>query len=377
MLRFDRRLLLHFDWALLVTLLIVIGISLMNLYSASHVGYPGTPPYVKQIYYYLAGGLLVLAIISFDYRLLLKLNYPIYGAVVLLLIVATLFGKTTMGAQRWINLGFIKLQPSELAKLSMVITLASYYCRKDTGKGFRLLELIPPAGLLLLPFALIVEQPDLGTALMLAFVFGSMTLFVKLRLGTVIILLMLILPAVPLAWKHGLKPYQRQRVETLFAPESDPLGAGYHIMQSKIAVGSGQTFGKGYLAGTQVHLDFLPERHTDFAFSVLAEEWGFAGAVFFLVWYFFLVFLGLNVAGAARDKFGVLLAFGVTSLLFWQAFVNLAMVLGLLPVVGMPLPLFSYGGSSLLTNLAGIGILLSVRMRRFSRGGNKNWGQAG
>ena len=259
----------------------------------------------------------------------------------------------------------------------MVITLASYYCRKDTGKGFRLLELIPPAGLLLLPFALIVEQPDLGTALMLAFVFGSMTLFVKLRLGTVIILLMLILPAVPLAWKHGLKPYQRQRVETLFAPESDPLGAGYHIMQSKIAVGSGQTFGKGYLAGTQVHLDFLPERHTDFAFSVLAEEWGFAGAVFFLVWYFFLVFLGLNVAGAARDKFGVLLAFGVTSLLFWQAFVNLAMVLGLLPVVGMPLPLFSYGGSSLLTNLAGIGILLSVRMRRFSRGGNKNWGQAG
>lgn len=371
MLRFDRRLFLHFDWALLLTLLTVVGISLMNLYSASHVGYPGTPPYVKQIYYYLAGCGLMLGIISVDYRLLLRVNYPIYGIVIILLVVAVLFGKVTAGAQRWINLGVIKLQPSELAKLSMVITLASYYCRKDTGKGFGLLDLIPPTCLLLVPFALIVKQPDLGTALMLGFVFVSMTLFIKLRLWTVIILLMLMLPVGPLIWTHGLKPYQRQRVETLFAPENDPLGAGYHIMQSKIAVGSGKTLGKGFLAGTQVHLDFLPERHTDFAFSVLAEEWGFVGSIFFLSWYFFLVFLGLNVAGVARDKFGVLLAFGVTSLLFWQAFVNLAMVLGLLPVVGMPLPLFSYGGSSLLTNLAGIGILLNIRMRRF-RSGSKS-----
>jgi rod shape determining protein RodA len=370
MFRFDRRLLLHFDWVLLLTLLTVIGISLMNLYSASHVGYFGTPPYIKQIFYYLAGCGMMLAIISVDYRFLLRANYLIYGVIIVLLVAATLFGKTTMGAQRWINLGFIKLQPSELAKLAMVITLASYYCRKDTGKGFSLLELLPPVGLLLLPVLLIAKQPDLGTALMLVFVFVSMTLFAKVRWGTLIMLIMLILPMVPLAWKH-LKPYQRQRIETLFAPENDPLGAGYHIMQSKIAVGSGKTFGKGFLAGTQVHLDFLPERHTDFAFSVLAEEWGFAGAIFFLAWYFFLILLGLNVAGVARDKFGVFLAFGVTSLLFWQAFVNLAMVLGLLPVVGMPLPLFSYGGSSLLTNLAGIGILLSVRMRRFSRTGGE------
>jgi rod shape determining protein RodA len=370
MLRIDRRLFMHFDWALLVTLLAVIGMSMMNLYSASYIGYSGTPPYIKQIYYYLAGFGLMLAIISVDYHSLLKINYPIYGAIVVLLVVAVLFGKTTAGAQRWINLGFVKLQPSELAKLSMVLTLASYYYRKETLKGFGLLDLIPPSLLLLVPVGLIIKQPDLGTALMLVFVFVSMTLFVKLRMGTVIILLMLILPMVPLAWKYGLKPYQRQRVETLLNPEGDPLGAGYHIMQSKIAVGSGQTFGKGYLAGTQVHLDFLPERHTDFAFSVLAEEWGFVGTTVFLTVYFFMIFLGLNVASVARDKFGVLLAFGVTSLLFWQAFVNLAMVLGLLPVVGMPLPLFSYGGSSLLTNLAGIGILFNIRMRRF-RAGNK------
>ncbi|MDD5760190.1 MAG: rod shape-determining protein RodA [Desulfobulbaceae bacterium] len=369
MFHFDRRLLQHFDWALLLTLLTVIGISLMNLYSASHVGYYGTPPYIKQIFYYLVGCGMMLAIISVDYRFLLRANYLIYGSIVVLLLVAMFFGKTAMGAQRWINLGIIKLQPSELAKLSMVITMASYYCRKDTGKGFDLWELLPPTGLVLLPVILIIKQPDLGTALMLLFVFASMTLFAKIRLRTFIFLAVLILALAPLGWEHGLKPYQRQRIETLFAPEADPLGAGYHIMQSKIAIGSGQTFGKGYLAGTQVHLDFLPERHTDFAFSVLAEEWGFAGAIFFLAWYFFLVFLGINVAGAARDKFGVFLAFGVTALLFWQAFVNLAMVLGLLPVVGMPLPLFSYGGSSLLTNLAGIGILLNVRMRRFSRPG--------
>jgi len=368
MLRFDRRLLLYFDWVLLVTLLAVVGMSLLNLYSASYVGYYGTPPYVKQIYYYLAGFGLILTIISVDYRFLIRVNYPIYGAVVILLIITELFGNTTAGSQRWINLGIIKLQPSELAKLSMVITLASYYYRKDTGKGFGLGDLVAPGLLLGVPFVLIVLQPDLGTALMVAFVFVSMTLFVKLRMGTVILLLLVALALAPLGWKYGLKDYQRQRIETLFSPEADPQGAGYHIMQSKIAVGSGKAFGKGYLAGTQVHLDFLPERHTDFAFSVLAEEWGFVGTVAFLASYFFMVFLGLNVAAAARDKFGVLLAFGVTSLLFWQAFVNLAMVLGLLPVVGMPLPLFSYGGSSLLTNLAGIGILFSIRMRRFRAG---------
>ena len=366
--RFDRRLLLHFDWLLLVTLLVVIGMSLMNLYSASYIGYPGMAPYIKQIYYYLAGFCLMLGLISVDYRFLLRVNYPIYGTIIVLLIVAIIFGRTTSGAQRWINLGFIKLQPSELSKLSMVITLASYYYRKDTGKGFGLGDLLVPGLLLGLPFVLICKQPDLGTALMLCFVFASMTMFVKLRLSAVIVILTLAVFLTPLVWKYGLKPYQRQRVETLFAPENDPLGAGYHIMQSKIAVGSGRVFGKGYLAGTQVHLDFLPERHTDFAFSVLAEEWGFVGTTVFLSGYFFLIYLGLKVARAARDKFGVLLAFGITSLLFWQAFVNLAMVLGLLPVVGMPLPLFSYGGSSLLTNLAGIGVLFSIRMRRFSLG---------
>lgn len=370
MLKFDRRLLFNFDWTLLCTLLAVIGMGLANLYSATiNAGY-GSPVYMKQIYFYLLGCGLILVIISVDYRVLINWNYIIYIAVILLLLIALLFGKSAGGAQRWINLGFFKLQPSEPAKLSLVITLASYYYRKDTGKGFTLRELITPGLLAGLPFVLILKQPDLGTAMMLGFVAVSMTLFVKLRWTTLVIIAVICMTIIPLGWKFGLKPYQRQRVETFLHPEGDPLNKGYHIMQSKIAVGSGEKFGKGFLKGTQSHLDFLPEHHTDFAFSVWAEEFGFAGSLFFLVCYTFMLLLGLNIALSARDKFGVLLAFGVVSLIFWQAFINLAMVLGLLPVVGMPLPLFSYGGSSLLTTMAGVGILFSVRMRRFMIGTN-------
>jgi len=292
-------------------------------------------------------------------------NYPLYVATILVLCAALLFGKSIAGTQRWVNLGFFNLQPSEPAKVMMVVTLASYYYRKDTGKGFTLRELVVPALLTLVPFVLVLKQPDLGTALMFLFVFVSMTLFVKLKWSTLATLLGSCMVAVPIAWKFFLKPYQRQRIETFLNPESDPLNTGYHIMQSKIAVGSGLIFGKGYLKGTQGHLDFLPERHTDFAFSVWAEEWGFVGSLFFLGCYFFLILWGMNVVTSSRDKFGAILAFGVISLIFWQAFINLAMVMGLLPVVGMPLPLFSYGGSSLIATLVCVGILMNIRMRRY------------
>ncbi|OGQ86137.1 MAG: rod shape-determining protein RodA [Deltaproteobacteria bacterium RIFOXYD12_FULL_56_24] len=366
MLRFDRRLLLNIDWVLIVAVLVVAFIGMVNLYSSTHLyTNVGVPLYLKELTYYLIGAAIILLFISVDYRVLLTLNYPLYIAMILLLLFALVFGKTIGGAQRWINLGFFRLQPSEPAKLILVITLASYYYRKDTGKGFGLLDLAIPALLTGLPFLLIAKQPDLGTGLLLVFVFASMTMFIKLRRSTLATLLCGGLSSIPIAWKFFLKPYQRQRVETFLNPENDPLGTGYHIIQSKIAVGSGLIFGKGYTQGTQGQLDFLPERHTDFAFSVWAEEWGFFGSFILLICYFFMILWGLNIAISARDKFGVLLAFGVVSLIFWQAFINLAMVMGLLPVVGVPMPLISFGGSSLITNLAGLGLLMNIRMRRY------------
>jgi len=350
---------------MLAAVLLIAAMGLVNLYSATYAGESaGTLLFLRQLFFFLAGFSFIIIIHLFDYRLLLKLNYPLYAIVVGLLLAALFMGSSIAGTQRWINLGFFRLQPSEPAKLMLVISLASYYYRKDTGRGFNLKELLVPIGLAGVLFLLVLQQPDLGTALMFGFIFISMTLFVKVKWSTIAIMSGACAAIVPIGWKFFLKPYQRLRIETFLSPESDPSNSGYHILQSKIAVGSGLKFGKGYLKGTQGHLHFLPERHTDFAFSVWAEEWGFAGSLFFLAVYFFVILWGVNVCLASRDKFGVLLAFGIVSLIFWQAIINLLMVMGFLPVVGIPLPMFSYGGSSLMTTLIGIGLLMNIRMRR-------------
>ncbi|SHO45088.1 rod shape-determining protein RodA [Desulfopila aestuarii] len=366
MIRIDRRLFEHFDFVLLLLILLVCGMALFNLYSAT---YPpkgfGMSPYLKQAYYLLFGFACCLVILSVDYQVLHILNYPIYVIVIILLALSYIIGSEAGGAQRWINLGVIKLQPSEPAKLMMVISLASYYSRKEVLDGYTLKQLIMPILLTALPFLLILKQPDLGTALMLGIIFVSMTMLAKLRLSTLLTLAGSALAVVVFAWEKLLKPYQKQRIQTFLNPEADKMGHGYQIMQSKIAVGSGGKFGKGYMEGTQGHLHFLPERHTDFAFAVWGEEWGFVGCFFFLGCYFIMLLWGLHVAMNARDRFGVLLAFGVVMLIFWQAVINLLMIMGFLPVVGIPLPLVSYGGSSLLTTLLALGILMNVSMRRF------------
>jgi rod shape determining protein RodA len=365
MFRFDRQLIKNFDWIMLVAVLLIAAMGLVNLYSATYAGKAaGTTVFIRQLFFFLAGISFIIIIHLFDYRILLKWNYLLYAIVVGLLLTALLLGSHIAGTQRWINLGFFRLQPSEPAKLMLVISLASYYYRKDTGRGFTIRQLFIPMTLTGILFILVLMQPDLGTALMFAGIFVSMTLFVKLKWSTIGIILGGCSALIPIGWKFFLKPYQKQRILTFLNPEIDPTNSGYHITQSKIAVGSGLKFGKGYLKGTQGHLHFLPERHTDFAFSVWAEEWGFAGALFFLAIYFFMILWGLNVCLASRDKFGVLLAFGIVSLIFWQAIINLLMVMGFLPVVGIPLPLFSYGGSSLMTTLIGIGLLMNIRMRR-------------
>ncbi len=367
MFRIDRRLIYHFDWVMLLMLLLVTIMALANLYSSTWTGGP-EPSYkfFKQLYLTLASFVMIIGLLCFDYQELERFAYIAYGLILLLLLYTTFIGKTTIAnTQRWIDLGFFRLQPSEPAKLILILALARCYAAQEMGDGYTIRDLIRPGLLTAVPFGLILVQPDLGTALMLVFLFVSMTLFVKVRWSTLAILGVSGLAMAIIGWKFLLKDYQRQRIETFLDPESDPMAHGYQILQSKIAVGSGQVFGKGFMEGTQGHLHFLPERHTDFAFSVWAEEWGFVGSLFFLSCYFFLLVWGINISLTARDKFGVLLAFGLVMLIFWQAVINLFMIMGLLPVVGIPLPLFSYGGSSLLTTMLAVGILMNIRMRRF------------
>ncbi|WP_417913561.1 rod shape-determining protein RodA [Candidatus Electronema sp. JM] len=369
MLHFDRRVLNNFDWVTVLLVSLVSIMALASLFSSTWNGGPNPSPlFFKQLYFFLFGYALILLILSVDYSELEMLAYVGYGAVCLLLIYTKLFVKAIAGSQRWIDLGFFKLQPSEPTKLVLVLVLASCFARLEAEEeGYGLRHLLRPAVLTSVPFLLIVIQPDLGTALMLAFVCASMTLFARLRWPALAMLSGAGITTAVLGWLYGLKPYQRRRIETFLDPESDPMNHGYQINQSKIAVGSGKLFGQGFMEGTQGHLNFLPERHTDFAFAVWCEELGFTGAVFYLICYFLLLLWGINIAMTARDKFGVYLAFGIVTLIFWQAVVNLSMIMGMLPVVGVPLPMFSYGGSSLLTNLIAVGILMSIRMRRFQK----------
>lgn len=365
MIPLDRQLFRHFDWLLMLLLLLVVSGGLVNLYSTSYVEERiFSPLFLKQLIFSFIGLGVILGLQLVEYQRIAKLGWILYGIVLLLLVYTRLFVDSISGAQRWIDLGFFNLQPSEPAKLILILVLTCCYATgPGVSGGYRLRDLIKPLVLTAIPFVLILIQPDLGTALIIAIIFVSMTLFVRLRWSTLAILSSVAVGCILIGWKFLLKPYQRKRIETFLNPEADPANHGYQILQSKITVGSGKLFGKGFLEGTQGHLHFLPERHTDFAFAILAEEWGFAGGLLFLSCYFFLLAWGVHVAMSARDRFGALLAFGCVTLIFWQAVINLLMIIGFLPVVGVPLPLFSYGGSSMLTNMAAIGLLMSVHLQ--------------
>ena len=300
----------------------------------------------------------------FDYRHLEYVGVFGYIGCVALLAGVLLFGKTSMGATRWINLGLFNLQPSEIMKLLIIIALATYLSRHETPDGYSLKELIAPGLLLGIPVVLIIKQPDLGTAMLLLFIGVTMALFAGIRRSALVVLGLAASGAMVGGWflLHG---YQKDRIRTFLDPERDPLGTGYHIIQSKIAVGSGGFWGKGFMQGTQSQLSFLPERHTDFAFSVFAEEWGLFGSFMLLGLYLLIVLWGIHIARKAGSSFGMYLAIGITAMIFWHIIVNLGMVIGLLPVVGVPLPLFSYGGTSMVTTMIGIGLLLNISMRRF------------
>lgn len=359
----DRRLLTHFDW---LTFLIAVSLALVGLlsvYSATHI--QSHAIYRKEVYWVAIGIAAMSLTVFINYSLLERYAYAVYASTVTLLIAVFIVGSSFSGARRWISLGFFTLQPSELAKLGLIVILAKYFSEKATpAKGLALKDLLTPGAFLAIPFLLIAKQPDLGTAIILFMIFCSMVLLVRVRTKTILGFILAFTAMAPFAWK-GLKSYQKARLTSFLDPDSDPLGSGYHLMQSKIAIGSGGFAGKGFLHGTQGKLMFLPEHHTDFIFSVLAEEWGLMGSVAVLLLFTGLILSGLNSANGSKDRFGLLMAFGITSMFFWHAVINLGMVSGVLPVVGVPLPFLSYGGSFMLTSMIAAGLLINIRMRRF------------
>ena len=363
---FDRRLIQYFDWGLLGLAVLIGCIGLLTLYSAVTAETP-TPQkilFFKQALWFCIGLLAMVIAFLFNYKILDRWAQPIYFVCILLLIAVLFFGKYVAGSRRWLIIGPLSFQPSELVKIAVILSLAHYYSKDAKTRGFTLRELIRPLMITLLPVILIGMQPDLGTAGLLVLIAASITVFVKIERRSFIYLIASGALLVPLIW-FFLREYQKKRILVFLDPDRDPLGAGYHIIQSKIAIGSGMLSGKGFLKGTQNALSFLPEEHTDFIFSVLAEEWGFLGSVTLVFLFLVLIFWGLAVAHGCREPFGTIVAVGITGMIFWQVFINIGMSMGLMPVVGVPLPFVSYGGSSVLTTAIGIGLLLNVSMRRF------------
>ena len=362
----DRRLATHANWGLIGFTALLFFVGVANLYSASGVrlgeGLEVASYYQKQLVWGGVGVILMLLCMSLDYRHLKSLDIVIYIASIVLLVMVLGMGKSAKGAARWLHLGGLTIQPSELAKISVLIMGAKLLSLTREPLGW--LQLFAVLAMGLLPAALIFKQPDLGTCLLVLLLLGGMILYKGVR-SDVLRTCCIIGPALlPVGW-FFLKPYQKQRLLTFWNPASDPLHTSYHINQSHIAIGSGQVWGKGFLEGTQNQLRFLPEKHTDFAISVFGEEWGFVGCILLLaVLCFFLISI-LNTARDAKDRFGSILVAGVFFYFFWQILINMGMTMGLLPVVGVPLPFLSYGGSATLVNFCLLGLVLNVSMRRF------------
>jgi rod shape determining protein RodA len=362
----DRRLFTNIDWMLTGLVVAICLVGILNIYSAT-LSYKivGTPYFIKQFYWLTFGLLLAFAIGNIDYHILEDFSYWFYAAIVVLLVLVLLVGKKSLGATRWLNLGFFTMQPSELMKIAIVLAMARFFNNFHTVGGLTVKDMLFPLLILAAPAALIMKQPDLGTATLVLMIAFTMIAYVGLRWSTIVTFTMVTIPLIWFSWSYLLRPYQKNRVLDFLDPDRSRLGTGYHIIQSKIAVGSGGIIGRGYMDGSQSKLRFLPEQHTDFAFSVFSEEWGFVGCLVLIMLYLSLTLWGLNIARRCNDRFGGLLAIGVTAMLFWHTIINIGMVIGLFPVVGVPLPFFSYGGTSMITSMVGIGLLQSISMRKF------------
>ena len=358
---------LLFDWTLFILVITISTIGVVFVYSATFSSESEyfQRLYLKQIEWHIIGLIIAGFIASMDYKTLERPAYLIYGIFIILLIAVLVKARVVSGSQRWLSIGGFNMQPSELVKVVLVITLARFYDdrRDKSNMGFK--ELTFPAIIMAIPALLIYKQPDLGTSIILGIIFVCMSFLFGIKKRTIMTIVTAALVALPVLWVN-LKPYQKNRVLALLDPASDPLGIGYHTIQSKIAIGSGGVWGKGLFAGTQSKLNFLPEKHTDFIFSVYAEEVGFIGTLILLALYLLLFLRMIDIVLKANDRGGSLMAIGCTTMIAFHFFYNAAMTLGMTPIVGIPMPFFSYGGSSLIANYTAMGILMSIHMRRYS-----------
>ncbi|NNM57376.1 rod shape-determining protein RodA [Acidocella sp.] len=355
------RKLLRVNWLFVLCVCLLAGVGYTALYSAAG----GAPrPYAdSQLFRFIGALVLMLGIAMVDIRQIAKISWPAYALGVLLLLVVMKFGHTGLGAKRWMTVGGMEIQPSELMKLFLTLGLAAYFRRATQERLNEALFLLPAVAAILLPVGLILKEPNLGTAVITAMIGATVMLGAGVRWWKFAILLGVMLVAAPLLYHH-LHDYQRARITTFLNPGSDPLGAGYNIIQSKIALGSGGLTGQGYLHGTQNQLNFLPEKQTDFVFTIIAEEFGFLGSMAVLVLLFSIIAMALYTAISCGHVYGRLVALGVAANFFLYCFVNLSMVMGLIPVGGVPLPLISYGGSALTAVMLGFGVLMSVHVHR-------------
>jgi rod shape determining protein RodA len=349
------------NWGLVLVLTAIAGVGVLALYSAA--GGRLDPWASRHAVRYGAAFVLMLTVALIHPKVWLAMAWPIYVVSLALLIAVDLIGKIGMGAQRWLVIGPMQIQPSEIAKVAVILVLARYYHGLSKEQASKVLYTLPPLLVILVPVALVMVQPDLGTAMMVLMGGGALLFVAGVRLWMFLVAAVGAVACLPIAWSF-MHEYQRKRVLTFLDPDRDPLGAGYHITQSKIAIGSGGLFGKGFLKGTQSSLNFLPEKQTDFIFTTFVEEWGMAGAFVLLGLFALVLVWGFSIALRSQHHFGRLLALGVTAMMFLYVFINTAMVMGLLPVVGVPLPLVSNGGTAMVSVMFACGLLIGVNVYR-------------
>ena len=354
------------DWFLIVSVMLICIGGILNLYSAVAFSM-GRDLYLTQIYWYAFGTVIAVVVATIDYRTFEKYAYVLYGVGIVLLFAVLLFAREINGSRRWLEIGGFNLQPSELMKVFILLAMGKYISSQPSKETNMFTDVAVLAALTFLPMLLVMKQPDLGTALILFILFMMVIFLYRLKLTSILLSIVLVSFAVPISWTYLLRDYQRQRILSFLNPEADILGTGWHAFQSQIAIGSGHILGKGFMNSTQNSHGFLPAHATDFPFSVWCEEQGLLGSLLILFFYLMFILLALRIASNAKDRFALIVSYGIANIFFWQSFLNIGMVTGVLPIVGVTLPFFSYGGSSVFMALLCVGILLNFSMRRESQ----------